>query len=94
MKLAIADEKDFKLFWSMYKAQQKLDYAKSDLEEERCKKIILGRMQQMGGAFRIWISPSLNDQDYEGVTPSLATLDSPPVTIRPCICGRNPCARW
>ena len=51
MKLAIATPEDFKLFWSMYRAQQRLDYATTELEQERCKKIILGRMQQMGGAF-------------------------------------------
>ncbi len=51
MNLAIATPEDFKMFWSMYRAQQRLDYAESDLEVERCKKIILGRMEQMGAAF-------------------------------------------
>lgn len=51
MKLAIATQEDFKLFWSMHRAQHRLDYATTEREAERCRKIILGRMEQMGGAF-------------------------------------------
>jgi len=53
MKLAIASKEDFRLFWSMYRAQQRLDYGwdMTPLQKTRCEKIILGRMAQLGSGF-------------------------------------------
>lgn len=51
MKLAKATPEDFKRFWSMYRAQERLRYAFRPLEILRCQRIILGRMEELSGGF-------------------------------------------
>ncbi len=55
MTLAKADANDFRRMWSIHLAQQRLDQAgwseDSETRELRCKAVILGRLDQLGGGF-------------------------------------------
>lgn len=55
MRMAKASKDDFRVMWSLWRAQQMLEQAwatdNPEAREERCKAIILGRMNQIGGGF-------------------------------------------
>jgi hypothetical protein len=55
MTMAKASADDFGRFWSIHRAQQRLEQADwtgdGDTRERRCRAIILGRLDQLGGGF-------------------------------------------
>jgi hypothetical protein len=55
MKLGLATKKDFRLFWSLNRAYQNYEEAyETDnmrLREQRALRVILGRLDKMGGSF-------------------------------------------